>query len=405
MSDVFQNDIEKQEQLKKIIKALHDGKAVTEVKKDFARLLRNVSPQEISEMEQSLIKEGFPPEEIQRLCEVHVDVFRGALKKEKKPHKLPGHPVHTHMLENLEAKKILKKLKPLVKKTVKGNGRHFSQFEQEFNNLKQITLHYTRKENQLFPYLEKHNFTGPSKVMWGKHDEIRALLKMVETDFREKNLVRFKENALSLISKIGKMMFMEERILFPTALKKLSDQEWADIRRGEAEIGYAWVSSESSSVKPGNLWDANLVAPVSTSVVPQQTDSLKLDTGVLTLEQVNMMLKALPLDISFVDENDKVLYYANNPERVFPRSPAVIGRAVQNCHPPKSLHLVEAILADFRKKERKEAEFWVNSKGRFLHIRYLPVYDAKGVYRGTLEITQDVTRIRQLEGEKRLLDS
>ncbi|RJO63062.1 MAG: DUF438 domain-containing protein, partial [Myxococcales bacterium] len=114
--------------------------------------------------------------------------------------------------------------------------------------------------------------------------------------------------------------------------------------------------------------------------------------------------KHLPLDLSFVDENDEVRYYSGGEERIFPRSPAVIGRKVQNCHPPKSLDMVNRILDAFRKGEREVAEFWIPFHGRFVHIRYIALRDAKGAYRGTLEITQDVTAIRELQGERKLLD-
>ncbi len=407
MSDSVQIDDEKQKQLKRIIKDLHAGKSVDEVKKDFTRLIKGVSHEEISDMEQSLISEGFPPEEIQRLCEVHVDVFQSSLEKEKKPHKVAGHPVHTYMLENKEAKKIIKRLRPLLRQTVKGKKQAADLFRAEFEELKKIVLHYTRKENQLFPYLEKKGFTGPSKVMWGKHDEIRAALKQAEEAFLAQNWNGLKNAIQSLLPKITKMIFMEERILFPTSLKKLSEQDWAEIRKGEPAIGYAWV-------KPGNLWDADIVSSMAPGQVKYDRvsaenkvpaeDTIRLDTGSLSRERLNLMLKALPLDISYVDENDRVLYYSNTAERIFPRSPGVIGRAVQNCHPPKSVHVVEQIIESFRNKEKKESEFWIQHHGRFVHIRYLPVYDEKGEYRGVIEVSQDVTAIRNLQGEKRLLD-
>ena len=124
----------------------------------------------------------------------------------------------------------------------------------------------------------------------------------------------------------------------------------------------------------------------------------------MTVEQVNMMLKHLPVDISFVDENDEVRYYSATKDRIFPRSPGVIGRKVQNCHPPKSFAMVQKILDEFRAGRRDKADFWIQMKGRFLLIQYFAVRDEQGVYKGTLEVSQDVTDIRKLEGQKRLLD-
>jgi DUF438 domain-containing protein len=210
------------------------------------------------------------------------------------------------------------------------------------------------------------------------------------------------------------MIFMEEKILFPTSLKKLSERQWAEIRRGEAEIGYAWI-------QPGNLWDPSIVIagsvakelgkpPGSRTVTTEAALSgespaeIPLDVGELSAQQVNLMLRNLPIDMTYVDENDRVRYYSQGRERIFPRSPAVIGRAVQNCHPPNSVHVVEKILESFRRKEKDTAEFWLTLNGRFIHIRYFALYDQEGAYRGVVEVSQDVTGIRALKGQKRLLD-
>jgi DUF438 domain-containing protein len=167
------------------------------------------------------------------------------------------------------------------------------------------------------------------------------------------------------------------------------------VRRGEEEIGYAWIKPEA-----GWTGGAGEAAEPGACV----SGTVRLDTGVMTVEQVNMMLKHMPLDISFVDENDEVRYYSATKDRIFPRSPGVIGRKVQNCHPPKSFNMVQKILDEFRAGRRDKADFWIQMKGRFLLIQYVAVRDDKGVYKGTLEVSQDVTDIRKLEGQKRLLD-
>ncbi|HUV08877.1 MAG TPA: DUF438 domain-containing protein, partial [Spirochaetia bacterium] len=385
----------------------------------------NVSPQEIAEMEQALIEEGVPVEQVQKVCDVHVQVFEKSLGRRKKSRALPGHPVHTYLQENKTARTIVRKLRRLIKKVPR--GQRIDEFERELGRLKEIEVHYRRKENQLFPFLESVNFTGPSKVMWGKHDEIRAKIRDFESSYTSKDWSAFRSAARSLLGAIRRMIFMEERILFPTSLKKLSEEHWARIRQGEGEIGYAWI-------KPGNLWDPSVVAARSAArnlgrEVPAGdtgetwgagtgpdkagpdkagTDKadlgIPLDVGRLSGEQINLLLKNLPLDVTYVDENDRVLYYSQGTERIFPRSPGVIGRAVQNCHPPKSVHIVEKILKSFRKHEKSEAEFWITMEGRFIHIRYFPLYDGNGEYRGVIEMSQDVTPICALKGERRLLD-
>ncbi len=186
----------------------------------------------------------------------------------------------------------------------------------------------------------------------------------------------------------------------------MNTHEWADIKSGEPEIGYAWIASL-------NLWDAQIAKetqPVltdtqkETGMVQKDQSQIQLSQGLLTAEQIDLLLKNLPVDITFVDENDKVRYYSDTKERIFPRSPAIIGRDVQNCHPPKSVHIVNDIVKKFKEKKKDVAEFWIQMNGKFIYIRYFPVYDENGAYKGILEVSQDVSDIKKLEGERRLLD-
>ena len=273
-----------------------------------------------------------------------------------------------------------------------------------FTRLKDIELHYARKENQLFPVLESKGFNGPTRVMWGKHDEIRAMMREIDRRINEKQWAGLILPVQELTEAIKKLIFLEEKILFPTSEKKISSAEWARIKKGEPEIGYAWIT-------PSNLWDAQLaegkqplISLSQVEVKTPATSNFQLSQGALTPAQINLMLKNLPVDITYVDENDRVCYYSDTTHRIFPRSPAIIGRAVQNCHPPKSVHIVNDILQSFREKKKSAAEFWIQMGGQFIHIRYFPLYDESGAYKGVVEISQEVSGIRRLEGEKRLLD-
>lgn len=409
MSEAINNTRKtKQEKLKEIIKKLHEGIPVDQLKNDFARLIRDTSPEEIADMENALIQEGFPPEEIQRLCDVHVQVFEQSLRKVGKASKIPGHPIYTFIQENKEARKILRSLVKSAKKLKKGKSgeTEIMAFDRHLELLKQIDTHYQRKENQLFPKLETKQFTGPTKVMWGKHDEIRESIKQVDGLFSRREWRALWKQVNSLASAIKKMIFLEEKILYPTSARKLNDREWADIKRGEADIGYAWIT-------PSNLWDANIAGilasekteKIERKMIPDpEEQKIGLSQGQLTAEQVDLMLKTLPVDITFVDENDRVCYYSDTRERIFPRSPGIIGRQVQNCHPPSSVHVVNNIVDQFKSKKKERAEFWLQSEGRFIYIRYFPVFDKKGEYRGVIEVSQDISRIKTLEGERRLLD-
>ncbi|MGD2295360.1 MAG: DUF438 domain-containing protein [Candidatus Aminicenantes bacterium] len=396
---------ERQQVLKQIIQELHQGVPPEKLQKKFRKIIKDTSPEEIADMENALIQEGFPPEDIQKLCDVHAEVFEKALSKVGKPSKIPGHPIHTFIQENKEAKKILKRLTRLVKKLKRTSPKvsDIADFESEFNRLKEIEKHYQRKENQLFPALEEKNFTGPSKVMWGKHDEIREDLKKVGSFLMEKDWEGLYKRFRRLASAVRKMSFLEEKILYPTSARKLSTSDWAKIKRGGGEIGYAWIT-------PSNLWDTELAKTIEGGqqmplIETEKKDKkIKLDQGDLSREQITLMLKSLPVDITFVDENDKVCFYSNIEDRIFPRSPAVIGREVQNCHPHKSVHIVHEILKSFKDKTKDVAEFWLQKEGKFIHIRYFPVYDEGGGYRGVIEVSQDVTGIRALEGQRRILD-
>lgn len=390
----------RQELLKDIIRDLHKGVEMSVLKHRFHELIKDIDPSEIAKMEQRLMAEGMPESEVKRLCDVHVEVFKESLSAQAAPVVPPGHPLHTYMLENRAAEGILHELDHVLAKLGDAPDKAaFTPLQPSLvkivERLADIDLHYLRKENQLFPVLEVHGITGPSQVMWALHDDIRVAVKSAKAGVRDA-LVPDVVNTLRYLAKaLRDMVYKEEHILFPMAKDLLTDAEWRKVRQGEEEIGYAWITPEEG-------WSGGA------GQAPQQEAAaagrISLDTGAMTVEQVNMMLKHMPVDISFVDENDEVRYYSATKDRIFPRSPGVIGRKVQNCHPPKSFGMVQKILDEFRAGRRDKADFWIQMKGRFLLIQYFAVRDDTGAYKGTLEVSQDVTDIRKLEGQKRLLD-
>lgn len=417
MSEMIQSD-DRKAVIKKIVRGLNDQSDINQIRAEFSQILQTISPEEISQIEQELIEEGVPVEEMQKLCELHVEVFEKVLKRQPKTRTYPGHPIHTYRQENKALKKRLKQFKKQVKES-RSSGQSEPAME-ALADLEQLELHYARKENQLFPYLEQVGFTGPSKVMWGKHDEIRAMLKALRADLTKGDFSGVTGQLKGFKTAIKRMIFMEERILFPTALRKLTDATWMEIRKGESEIGYAWI-------QPGNVWDPTVVraaklnqtlkdaaaqsspkassaGSASESALEAVAQAIDLDTGSLTPDQINMMIKVLPLDITFVDEHDKVRYYSDSAHRIFPRSPGIIGRDVANCHPPKSVHVVEKIVQAFKNKEKSNADFWIRMGETLAYIRYFPVYDDEGIYRGTVELSMDAAPIQALEGERRILD-
>jgi DUF438 domain-containing protein len=398
----------RQEILKGIIKDLHAGEDMEVLKQRFRTLIQGVEAPEIAQMEQELMDEGLPPEEIKRLCDVHVEIFKEALEEQDRPQPPPGHPIHTFMKENRASEDIMSKTSILIGRLghppdVDAFKKHRRELGSLIERLSEINNHYTRKENQLFPMLEAHHFNGPSQVMWSIHDDIRGHLKQAREAFNQNDPSQTVDALKAAIQAIRDMIYKEEHILYPASLDMLSDSEWIKVKHGEPDIGFSWVH-------PDQGWPEEIVeAPPEmkaepVTVLKDVAGALGLDTGRMSLEQINLMLTHLPVDLTFVDENDRVAYYSEGPERIFPRSPAVVGREVRNCHPPKSVHVVNKILDAFKSGSRDTAEFWIELGGKFIYIRYFAVRDADGHYRGTLEVSQDLTKIRKLEGQQRLLD-
>jgi DUF438 domain-containing protein len=391
---------QKKEALKDIIRDLHRGGDVEALKKRFAELVRDVSGAEIGAMEQELIEEGLPETEVRRLCDVHVKVFEDALPSRAAAETAPGHPLHTLAEENRALEKIVAETQGFLDHLKAEPGRKDwpadrSRLTALASTLAEVEKHYLKKENQLFPRLEDKGVSGPSKVMWAVHDDIRAHLKEFRKaiDLADADLTV--RTGRGVLQEMRDMVTKEEKILFPMCQEMFDEADWVRVKKGEEEIGYAWIAPAASPT-PGGGGPAAAGRPAEGQV--------PLETGALTVEQIDLLLTNLPVDISFVDETDTVVYYSATPERIFPRSPGVIGRKVQNCHPPKSVDVVERILKAFRSGERDVAEFWLETGGKFIHIRYFALRDKAGAYRGTLEVSQDVTAIRGLRGERRLLD-
>jgi DUF438 domain-containing protein len=366
--------VRKREMLKALVLELHAGGEKSALKARFKEILGDVEATDIASMEQELINSGeLTVEQITLLCDLHVGIFEDTLEKIQTPQEIPGHPIHTYMEENRAAEEIIKSIreKPTPELVQK---------------LTDIEIHYTRLENQLFPLLEKKLFEGPAQVMWAKHDEVRQLIRQGS-----------KVDAEQFATQVEDMIFKEETILFPTSLELLTLQDWYKVKNGEEEIGFAWIT-------PGDEWK-----PVTPEVIhqveekPQMSDILDVQTGKLTLEQINLIMTNLPVEVSFTNENDEVIYYSDTKERIFPRSPGIIGRKVQRCHPPKSLDKVMQIIEAFKTGQKDVAEFWINMGGKFVYIRYFAVRNDNNKYVGTLEVMQDVTSIRALEGERRLV--
>lgn len=386
--------------LKAIIRELHDGTDLKVLQDKFAQTVGDISPKEIARLEQTLVNEGLEETEIKKLCNLHVELFQTSLDAQDPPVMPAGHPVHTYMEENEKISDLTEVLNQELQRL--GQDPSDTLWSFTVNHLRtlvteltEVKMHYTRKENQLFPLLEKHGIEAPAQVMWEVHDDIREQLRKSTELLKEQDREAAIKSLVALAEAINDMIYKEERILFPMAIETFTAQDWAIIRHGDNEIGYCF------GVTPGTEWEP---VPLQNENGHALTGLVDLDTGKLSQEVINTMLCNLPVDMSLVDPDGKVAYYSDSRHRIFPRSPAVIGRDVKNCHPPKSVHMVTEILEKLKSGERDKAEFWLELGGTFIHIQYIALRNEAGTYLGCLEVGQDATHVRSLTGQRRLLE-
>ncbi|OKP87084.1 PAS domain S-box protein [Paenibacillus helianthi] len=406
----------RQAMLKEIIKELHAGKSVEEVKARFAEAVGDVTVAEISAMEHSLMtEEGIPVTEVQRLCSVHTAIFKGSIQeihRSNKPEEQPGHPVHTFKLENREIERLVNFRLQLHADKFQRNDSEEMIFKllEDLSLLLDLDKHYSRKENLLFPYLEKYGIYGPTKVMWGVDDGIRGMIKQAKAALSAYNGEAAELGAVltNIIQEVNEMIFKEENILLPMALDKLTEDEWVKIARESDEIGFCltapeqeWIPERAAEPEGAAVQAEEGEGEGERGLSPQ--GFIRFETGLLSLHQLETVLNHLPVDLTFIDENDVVRYFSHGKERIFARTKAVIGRTVQNCHPPQSVHVVEKLLEDFKAGRKDAEDFWIAIKDKFIYIRYFAVRDEAGRYMGTLEFTQNIAPIRALEGQKRIL--
>lgn len=401
MSEFINNREHRKEVLKEIIAKLHDGMTVDEVQAEFEATFGNVSAAEITEAEQQLINEGLPVSEIQRLCDVHSAVFKGSIEEIHRvidERDIPGHPVEVLIRENHAIEQLInQEIRPLAAKIDHATLHIMGRF---LDLLLRIDLHYSRKENLFFPYMEKYGISAPPKVMWGVDDEIRASLKQLRKELANQDLdiPAFQANLEIALIRVEEMIFKEENILVPMLLETLTQEEWKRIADESDEIGFM-IPDIPSWVPVMTPQEETTPEPTLQAVEGQ----IHLPSGVFKPEELVNMLNALPFDITFVDKDDTVKYFSQGAERIFTRTKAIIGRKVANCHPPGSVHVVEQILDDFKSGKKDHEDFWIPMKDLFVYIRYFAVRNEQGAYLGTLEVTQNIKPIQALTGEKRLI--
>ncbi|MFW9852390.1 MAG: DUF438 domain-containing protein [Candidatus Thorarchaeota archaeon] len=402
---IGQSSKENKEIIKELIMKLHRGEDPVKVKEEFKGVIKKLTPLQISQAEELLIKEGMPAEEIHHMCDVHLAVMQESLKEDTNlaPE---GHPVNILMQEHSLLLEYTNELRDLYKQIKEKENLaeiedDLTKIEGIVKHLKASESHYLREENILFSHLEKYGVTQPPKIMWMEHDRIRDIEKNLYSLIENRQTLDYKEfveqyhlYAHGLAELLAEHFSKENRVLFPTAMQLFNNSEWIEVRKQFDEVGYCCFTPELPEILAFN--DDEVKKEIDFNLID-------LGTGVLSLEQLLMIFKTLPVDITYVNEDNIVKFYSEGPDRIFVRAPSVIGRLVENCHPDKSVDKVLGIIEGFKNKTLDKADFWLNLGEKLVYIRYFPLRNEKGEYKGVLEVTQNITDIKKLEGEKRLL--
>ncbi len=425
--------------IKEILKEISKGENLDELKERFKELLRSVKPWEIPIVEQELVREGVSPKEIAKMCDVHVELFRESIIDQSKFRNISaGHPLDTFLKENEQLYKDISLLRVYVSSLLNAKDENqrteiLDYVKLIIHDLFGIKKHFTRLQMLIFPYIERRGITAVPTVMWTKQDQIMLKLKKLKeliesTPYDWNTFVNtVKDLSEDLIKAINDQIFRENNILFPTLNVLLSEGEWVAIKNQEPIIGYY-------KIEPSNDWKPS-AEPIHPYRIPEEISQeqyeqlpaelkallpkqknekdaynliragdIELSSGYLKPNEINAILNSLPVDITFIDKDDHVRFFSRSGDRIFARTLSVLGRNVRFCHPPRSVHIVQRIIKEFKLGRRDIAEFWINIGRRMVYIRYFPVRNENGEYLGTLEVVQDITKIKELKGEKRLLD-
>lgn len=407
MSELINNSKYRKDRLKELILKLHEGESADTVRQQLIESLKNIPYGEVVEVEQELMQDGLPQEEVLKLCDVHGSVLEGNVDLSGAKEIPDGHPLDVFKKENIELLKVVEKAQWALSELNKVNNDEFATFiiglQALFNQLMDVDKHYQRKEYLVFPHLEQNEITGPPKVMWGKHDEIREQLKGCIEILQVKDLTKADlADSLELLffptlQALTDMVHKEEEILFPMSMDVLTTENWWHIHKQTLEFGFCLYDPDIEW-KPEGLVVENDDTGIATD------GSIQLPSGSFSAREIMAILNTAPFDMTFVDKNDKVKYFTQGKERIFVRNRSIINRDVRLCHPPGSTHIVEKILEDFKSGKATHAPFWIQIKGKFIKIEYFALRDENGEYLGTLEVSQDLTENRDLDGERRILE-
>ena len=404
MSKNIDNSEKRLQDLLAFSMGMMSGESGKELIEKYQDAIDNITPHDMLSLEDKQVQMGMTPDIIKKDVEKIINVFSKSLDRYEWEKPKEGTFLYYLMIENAAFKFKLNQVKKILRSYRGRESSHFQELKAEllprFIEFKSFDYHYIKKENILFPYLEKvwSNYR-PLQVMWSLHDDIRRTLKEViglledpSTEWSDFNPILGKYYSL-----VFRMIQKEDIIIFPVATETVSEESWHEMHLQSFEYPFPFIETPA---KPEEEKQSQHTKESFLS----EPGMFVAETGNMTLEQVLLVFNHLPVDITVVDENDRVLFFNKPKERFFPRSPAIVGRSVNNCHPPESVHIVEEIVETFRKGDRNTATFWIELKGRFILIQYFALRNEKGVYKGVMEVSQDATDIRKLEGQRRLLN-
>jgi len=420
------------ETLKKTLKELHQGRNIDEEKEKIKNILSKVKPWEIPFIEQELVKEGVSPFEIVNMYDIHVELFRESLIREFPVDRFPeGHPLRTFFIENTKAMEYGEKVSLYVTGLTNSRddvqrGKYLESLRELVKELFSLRNHFAKVQMLLFPYLERLGLTAVPRVLWTKQDQVMHTVKMLYTALMKGDMQEIRKEGLKVSHALIDMVFRENKILFPTASVLLKEGDWAAIASEMDSVGYfkyrpvkkVWkplvpprypyeiteaIPDRDIESLPKEVKTLLTKAETPDTYSPTQNDRLEFPTGFLSKEEINEIMRSVPIDISFIDKDDRLIYYSPG-DRVFVRAKTALGRKVDHCHPPRSVGIVKRIIEEFRKGRRNKAVFWLRINGRLIYITYIPGRREDGEYLGTVEVVQDITDLKKIEGEKRMLD-
>ena len=424
--------------LKGYLKRLGEGEELESVRADFVEKFNSVDASEIMQAEQELIAEGTPITEIQKLCDLHSALFHGATQEEKianagnaviesmKAKKqeeikntlaanstgpmstaeereklqqdklqlaasliaIPGHPLETLTRENDVLAQRISDTRAAIE-----NKASNEEILNKFEGVREIAIHYAEKGDLIYPHLNvQYGISGPSNVMWTVDDEIRdemtALTKKCTFDDA------WFEKVSAVLTRAEEMIYKESNILFPICALNFATEEWYRIYHDSKDyadcmgiVANVWPEAEEYEK---TMFDKKPEGEtVENATSSSNSDEIVMPGGHVTLEQLTALLNTIPVEITFVDENNINRYFNEGP-KLFKRPSMAIDREVFSCHPPKIEPMVRTIIEDFRNGVRDEFPVWAEKQGKTMLIKYMAVRDKNGKYLGTAEFVQEM---------------